>query len=140
MRRVAFAVFATCVLAVAASLAGAAHAGDYYRYDDDGYRVRPSYRSASVWYSSSCCYRKIVRHERTVRYVPIERHRYVDRAYRYGSYDQPRHYRHYAPAYRTSRWIESVYSDNAVDVCYPRRVRVLDGRGGWIWGVRAVCD
>ena len=138
MRRVAFAVTATCVFAFITALAGAAQAGEYYR-SDDGYRVQPYHRSVNVWYSSSCCYRKVVRHERIVRYVPVERHRYVERPYRYGYYDEPRPYRRYAPAYRSSHWVESVYSGNA-DICYARRVRVLDGRGGWIWGVRTVCN
>ena len=138
MRRVAFAVLAACVLAIAASFTGAAKAREYYRYDD-GYRVQPYHRNVRVWYSSSCCYRRIVRHERTVRYVPVERYGYGGRRYRYGYYDEPRRYRRYAPAYRTSHWVEDVYSGNA-EICYARRVRVLDGRGGWVWGIRAVCD
>lgn len=138
MRHVAFAVLFACVFAFAATLAGAAHAGEYYR-TDDGYRVRPYHRSVNVWYSSSCCYRKVVRHVRTVRYVPVERYGRYERPYRDGYYDEPRRYRRYAPAYRSSHWVENVYS-NTADICYPRRVRILDGRGGWIWGVRTVCN
>jgi hypothetical protein len=53
-------------------LASPAKAGDYY--EDDYYR---HHHADSAWYSSDCCYRKVVRHERSVRYVREEEERTV---------------------------------------------------------------
>jgi hypothetical protein len=32
------------------------------------------YGGRYVWYSANCCYQKAVRHERDVRYVPVDRY------------------------------------------------------------------
>lgn len=145
MRRVAFAILSFCAVAFIALFAGPTQAGEYYRHDD-GYSYRPYHRNVRVWYSSSCCYRRVVRHEARVRYVPVERYGYYGRPYRDGYYDRPYrrseyerpyHYSDY-PYYRSSTvsgWRET--SD--VDNCYWRRTRVLDGRGGWVWGAARVC-
>lgn len=140
MRRIAFAVLCSCVLVSISFVTSPAKAGDY---NEDGYyRHR---HSGNVWYSSSCCYKKIVRHERSVRYVPVdeerryERHGYYDRPYRSSSYyDAPRRYvdDSYAPRRYDSYSGYSSYADS----CYTRRVQVEDGRGGWVWGVKRVCD
>jgi hypothetical protein len=60
--------------------------GRYYRGYNGGYNGY-SRGVANVWYSSQCCYRKLVRHVREVRFVrtePYRRYGYYDRPYRYG--------------------------------------------------------
>lgn len=140
MRRIAFALLYSCLLVSLGILTSPAKAGDY---NDDGYyRHR---HSSNVWYSSNCCYKKIVRHERSVRYVPVdedrsyERHGYYERPYRQSySYAAPRRYvdDSYGPRRYDSYSGYSSYADS----CYTRRVQVEDGHGGWVWGVRRVCD
>jgi hypothetical protein len=90
-----------------------------------------------------------VRHERSVRYVPEDygyRSSYYDdgyyrRSYRSGYYERP-YYRHryysdcYERPYRSYRYYDAGYS--SYDSCYRGRVRVADGRVGWVWG-RRVC-
>jgi hypothetical protein len=155
MRRVAFAVLSSCVVAFIALFAGPSHAGDYY--SDDGYYSRPYHRNVHVWYSSSCCYRRVVRH--AAYYERLDHYGYDDRSYRSGYYDRPyrrygyydRPYRggYYDRSYRDGYYGRSRYSDYSYDrgyggsyasSCYWRRTRVLDGRGGWVWGSRRVCD
>lgn len=144
MRRIAFAALCSCVLVSISFVTSPAKAGDY---NENGYyRQR---HSGNVWYSSNCCYKKIIRHERSVRYVPVdeerrnERHGYYDRPYRSSSYyDTPRRY--VDDSYTTRRHdgysrYSGSYSSYA-DSCYTRRVQVEDGRGGWVWGVKRVCD
>lgn len=137
-----------------------AKAGDYY---DNGYRTS-GYRN--VYYSSSCCYKKVVRHETTSRYVRVDEDRsyyrggYYDRPYRSSSYyDRPRRYvddNYYAPrryvGYDNGGY--SGYSDYSNysgysgnpgysaygQSCYRQRVRVEDGRGGWVWSSTRVCN
>ncbi len=142
MRRIVFAVLSACVLVSLGLLTSPAKAGDY---NEDGYyRHR---HSDNVWYSSNCCYRKVVRHERSVRYERVdeersyERHGYYDRSYRQSYYsDTPRRYRDdsYAPRhYGYSGY--SGYSGYASYANSCDRRRIADGRGGWVWGVRADC-
>jgi hypothetical protein len=162
MRRIVFAVLSACVLVALAVLASPAKAGDDY---EDGYHRHR--HSGNVSYSSSCCYRKVVRHERSVRYVrediedrPYHRNGYYDRSsYRSSYYERPSYRSSYSdrPYYRSryyddrsryaddgyvSRRYVSDYSGDSsyADNCYRRRVRVEDGRGGWVWGVRSSCD
>lgn len=127
-----------------------AKAGDYY---DNGYR---SSGYGNVYYSSSCCYKKVVRHQTTSRYVRVDEDRsyyrgggYYDQSYRSSSYyDQPRRYvddNYYAPrryvGYDNGGYSGySGYSAYAQQGCYDRRVRVDDGRGGWVWGSTRVCN
>ncbi len=159
MYRMARMIFGLVALLFAAPfVSNAAQAGEYYH---GGY----GYRSGNVSYSSNCCYRKVVRTVRTVRYVR------VDDGYRHGYY--PRHHRsyYYGSPYRTVRYREpyyrpAVYSepyrrpyydgrpyryDGAYydgyrpyrvsygDSCTVRRVRVSDGYGGWVWARSRVC-
>jgi hypothetical protein len=151
MRRVVFAVLSACVLVALGVLASPAKAGDDY---EDGYHRHR--HSGNVSYSSSCCYRKVVRHERSVRYVredyedrPYHRNGYYDRrSYRSSYYDRP-HYRsrydydrprYVDDGYVSRRYVSdySGYSSYA-DNCHRHRVPVADGRGGWVWGVRSSC-
>ena len=110
MRRITWVVLCSCMLAAIALASSPARAGDYYYgdgyygggyrssgYYNDGYSYRPRWHHRSVWYSSNCCYRKVVRHERSVRYVPEGygyRSGYYDggyyrRSYRSGYYERP---------------------------------------------------
>jgi len=138
MRQFAFAVLCSCLLLSLGLFSAPAQAGDYYGGGYYGHR-------GNVWYSSSCCYRKVVRHERSVRYVrTYDEGSYYrsgyDRPYRHGYYDRPyrsRYYygesrRYYGGGYYTG---DAGYGDG----CYRRSVRVADGRGGWVWGTRSSC-
>lgn len=153
VRNIRFAIVAACVPMVIGILAGPVNAHDYY---DSGYRREG--RAAGVSYSTDCCYRKIIRHWRSVRYErvyepPRRRHSHrhygenysADRPHRYSddyygprryvgeNYDGPRRYvseSHYGrPRYADYR----SYSDD----CQLRRL--WDGRGGWVWGIRRGC-
>ena len=115
--RTAFAVLCTCVLLALGAFAGPAQAGGYRYYDDGYYPRRPQ---GDVWYSSKCCYKKIVRHVRQVRYVRVSPWR------RYGYYGDD--YRPYRP-YRPSRPYgdyggPASYTDIYIDV--PPRPRYVD--------------
>jgi len=175
--RAASAILCTCVLFVLGVFVAPAEAGGY-RYGD-GYYPRygghyPRY-GGDVWYSSKCCYKKIIRHD--ARFVRIDPWR------RYGEYAPYRPWRegYYAPPYRPNYYRPASYTDvyvgparryngyppgyfnggynghngyngydgydayNSVNVvgaptCIQRRVPVLDGRGGWVWGFKQVCN
>jgi hypothetical protein len=105
MRHIAFAVLCSCVLVL---LGVSAKAGDYY---DDGYY---RHRSNNVWYSSSCCYKKVIRHERSVRYSRIEEERRYDRQ---GYYDRPYRDNYSERPYRDS-YSERPYRDSYYDRPY----------------------
>ena len=151
------------------SLIDPVKAGDYYdegyqssRYDSaTGGYSNGGFSGRTVRYSRDCCFEKVVRHEKSVRYVRtyggVDRSSSYDRPYyRYGnsggndggyssgynggdyrrpyyrsSYDAPRSY---APSY-TSGYGDIGYGSN----CGGRRVRVFDGRGGWVWSVQSGC-
>jgi hypothetical protein len=112
-----------CVLIPFGLAAGPANAGEYY---DDGY-YRHSYAD-NVWYSSHCCYRKIVRHEQSVRYVRVEneapyyQHGYYERPYYERSYSDRSYYeRPYRSSYyyeRPYRWGHYVRPWHYVDYSY----------------------
>jgi len=138
MRRIAFALLTAFVFVSFGFVTSPARAGDYgyygdgysgdayytgyrhhrtydhyysRRYSDDGYYRR--HRHRSVWYTSSCCYRKVVRHTRSVRYVrtyddygyyrrPYRHVYYSDyytRPYRYYSYRRPYYHHTYSGYY-----------------------------------------
>lgn len=88
-----------------------------------------------VWYSSSCCYQKIVRHETRTRYVPV-----YDGHYQVYPYYRP--YRHlYADLWDVDdtrrfhrRYRYDGYAHYSKDLCYWRRTR-----GGAGWGRERVC-
>jgi hypothetical protein len=87
MRKVILAVSWIFFAATSVALLGtAAQAGDYY----GGSSYAPRHYG-QVWYSSSCCYRRVVRHERSVYYVPAYGGGYYsDRHYGYrGGYYGP---------------------------------------------------
>jgi hypothetical protein len=149
--RAALAILCTCVLLVLGAFVSRAQAGDY-RYSDSGYY--PRHYGGDVWYSSKCCYKKTIRHVRTVRYVridPYRRHSYYDsyRPWREGYYHRPVSHsdiyvdgprRRYVggPSYDAYEAYNAAGADVAPR-CYQRRAPVPDGRGGWLWGVKQVC-
>lgn len=159
MRNIRIAIMAACVPIVIGVLAGPVNAGDYY---DSGYRRE--WRSASVSHSTDCCYRKIIRHWRTVRYERVyepsrRRHRHYGDSYSpyrhsedyYGprryvseSYSAPRQYAgetYTAPRRNVSQsyYEPPRYAENRSygDDCRLRRL--WDGQGGWVWSVRRGC-
>jgi hypothetical protein len=163
VRNIRFLVVAACAPIVIGILAGPVNAGDYY---DSGYRRE--WRSVDARYSTDCCYRKIIRHWRSVRYERVyepPRRRYYprrygedtlpDRPYRYsGDYYAPR--RDVSESYSAPRrYISETYVPRrGVSQSYygpPRYAeyrsygddcrlrRLWDGQGGWVWGIRRGC-
>lgn len=118
----AIATAALCLCSLSLGLAGGpAQAGGY--------------GEGQVWYSSSCCYQKLVRHQRDVFYV------------RAGAYmpDYVYPYRRaygYAAPYRRVRLSEFDYYSRSGDYgragCFWQEepIRVWPG---WVWGVRTTC-
>ncbi len=147
MSRIAYVILCSCLLVFTVLLAGPVRAGDYrdgyYRdgYDSGRYYRSHSYRSRSyrarrlrVWYSSNCCYRKIVRHVRAVRYVRVRpRHRYYSRYY-----NRPRYRVSYydVPPRRYDRY--DGYADRGYR-CHRQRVRAIGAYGERVWVVRTRC-
>ncbi|HET7598236.1 MAG TPA: hypothetical protein VFK15_14990 [Burkholderiales bacterium] len=95
--------------------------GGYYgaRYYAGGVYGSPA--GDYVWYSSSCCYRKIVRHERSVRYERV----HAGGAYYGGAgyYDPPPYYapsRYYDRPYRYGYYVDygRSYYGSPRGVCY----------------------
>lgn len=138
MLRIAYVILCSCLVVVAGL--GATPAG---AHEDDGYYSdvvnRPHRRP--VWYSSTCCYLKIVRHvgdRRQVRYVRVRGNRYRpnDRA----PPRKPVTYRH-RPRPTTKYDVYVVRRDRGVrrDRCHRRRVRVLSADGGSVWALTARC-
>jgi hypothetical protein len=93
-----------------------------HRYYDDSY-VR---RHGGVRYTSSCCYRKVVRHARSVWY---ERARRRHRRIHYGD--------HYVRPYRTYDLGYTRLGYRGYGAC--RRIPLADGRGGWVRSRPAGC-
>jgi hypothetical protein len=150
MRRLASAFLSACLLIGLSLLARPAQAGDYYYgegyyphgYYGDYYRPH-RHHHASVWYSSSCCYRKVVRHVTTVHYERVdEGYPYYRHPYYRGYHEHP-YYRHpYYEGYNYRPYRH--YSLGYGAVGYPGyavcgRIRIPDGRGGWVWGRPAGC-
>ena len=143
MPRIAYVILSSCLVAFAALGASSANAGGH----DDGYTrdvtLRP-HRVVRVWYSSNCCFRKIVRHERKVRYVrtPPPRYRPADESEppRYRRHDG-KHERPYRQTYDVPR--HHAVADNGyggrVEHCHRKRVRVLGADGGAVWALTARC-
>jgi hypothetical protein len=148
MPRIAFVILCSSLIVFAGLVASPANAGGRHH----GYYVDvvyPPNRPSRVWYSSNCCYMKIVRHvrgERQVRYVKVElprkkearvkrqRHRAYGsdrdwRRERVSRYDLPRRHAEYK--------VIVVRPDR--DRCRHERVRVLAAGGGWVWAVKARC-
>jgi hypothetical protein len=161
MLRVAFALALSLFLLPIGAMNGPAKAGEYDGYGDGYY---PRHHHRNVWYSSSCCYRKVVRHSAHYERIYGDgyyRHRsdYSDPYYRSSYYDRPYRSSYYSDSYY-SRPYRSYYSDSYygrpryssycyrdygyngyasyADNChsYPRKIRIDDDRGGWVWGKR----
>lgn len=163
MPRIAYVILCSCLLVITGFIASAANAGgrdDGYRdvgYRDGGYYVdvaAPPRRPHRVWYSSTCCYRKIVRHVghvRQVRYVrvasapppivePPVKHHY------YGPVPRPRPHEqigHTDVGRHAAKYEVIVVKRDAERdrrPCRHKRVRVLSGDGGSVWALSAACD
>ncbi|MGC1465145.1 MAG: hypothetical protein WA792_05380 [Pseudolabrys sp.] len=152
MRRVGLMIVFACLLAAAGTWSDSAKAGEYGYYGDGYHR----HYSGNVWYSSNCCYRRVVRH--SAHYE----HLYGDGYYpRHGYYDSPYRSSYYGPSYRSGGYYGRPYYgdsyrprgyaygygghvgyggyDSYDCSAYSHRVKVYDGRGGWVWGGRAGC-
>lgn len=153
MGRNSIALLFACVLISFGIAASPAKAGDYY--EDGYYRHR---HSDNVSYSSDCCYRKTVRHERRVHYSRVEdedsyRSSYYERPYRSSYYQSPYRSSYYERPYRSSYSYDSprYYSDDSYSrtryadygysssgaQCWPMQMDGIIG-GPWV-GVRAGC-
>ncbi|MFA6265717.1 MAG: hypothetical protein WC670_08395 [Pseudolabrys sp.] len=172
MRRIALTILGLCLLLTLSLVtSNNATAGDYYY-------GRSGYRGENVRYSSNCCYRKIVKVVRKVRYVRVDdgyRHGYEAPRYRSSYYSDPYRSTYYSEPYRGTYYNEPYrttsysapyrgptyygrpyrydggeyyggtggyrvgYSAGYGDGCTVRRVRVADGRGGWVWARSRVC-
>lgn len=155
MHRILLMIPGLLVLAFA-SLLTSTHvtAGEYY---DGGYVSR-----GAVSHSSSCCYRKVVRIVRTVRYVRVDdgyRHGYYAPRHRSSYYGTPYRSTYYGEPYRSAYDYDRPYrydgggyyggyyggygvsrvSYGYGESCTVRRVRVADGYGGWVWARSRVC-
>lgn len=117
MRRIIIVTFASCLLAWLGALTVPAQAADYY-----GGHNR--YRQA--WRGGDCCARMVLRYEPRVRYL-----RLVEQL-PYCAYCDNPPTRYLADPYWSPVYVPA-------DVCPPQRVRIADGRGGWVWGVRPIC-
>jgi hypothetical protein len=150
MSRVLSAFVLSGLLALLAVItAGSARAGEYgyYRGDYDGGYDGRSYTH------SNCCYRRVVEYDR-VNSEDYDRpyYRNYGYGYRYGSRYGSRNGYRYGSYYGTSRYYDRRpyygyantyygydYASSYADGCYGQRVRMDDGRGGWVWGVPVNC-
>jgi hypothetical protein len=120
--RIAFALICSFVFTSLFSFASPAKAGEY------GGRY--------VWTSGSCCYQKVVRHQRAVRYLP------ADACRPYGVYcTRPR-----VDAYRPERVVRfsefdfyTTVADYAEARCHWQEMPLRAGRSLWVWGVKTDC-
>jgi hypothetical protein len=146
------------LIAFAGIVAGPVNAGSRgYGYRGAEYYVDVDYpprRPSRAWYSSSCCYMKIVRHvghKRQVRYVKVkpwrmkqvllEQKRERERAARRKRLRKRAIRRDRAGRYAKYEVIVVRRNGDGVRKrCRHRRVRVLKPGGGWTWAVRARCE
>ena len=135
MRAFVYAALCSCAFVFCLST-GPAQAGGYGYGVYGGYG---GYRGSDVWYSSSCCYQKLVRHRRDVFYVRAG-------AYVPGYYLYPRRYGygygHFVVPYRRVRLSEfdyySRYGGYGRVGCYWREAPIPVWLG-WVWGVSTTC-
>lgn len=137
MRSVVLCVLSWCVFTSLAFLSGPAKAGDDY--------ANHPRRNVRVWYTSSCCYRKIVRDVTTVRYVRVKPRHRAYRASYYRPYRYGRSWRHYRARYHYGyrywprwRYVGVLYA-NYVPPPDCRLVRIAGIDDTWVWARRAGC-
>jgi len=122
--RIAFVLICSFVFTSLCSFVSPANAGEY------GGRY--------VWTSGSCCYQKVVRHQRAVRYLSAG-------AYRpYGVYyTRPRVHAYRPERYRVVRFSEFDFYATVADYtearCHWQEVPLRAGRSFWVWGVKTDC-
>lgn len=139
MRAIACAALCSCLFALGLPATPVQAGGYGYGYGSHGWHGGyGGYRARHVWYSSSCCYRKVVRHQRDVVY------------FRAGTnipdyvvvYPRPPVYAQYVAPYRRVRLSEfdyySRYGDYGRAGCFWNEapIRIWPG---WVWGVRTTC-
>ena len=130
MRSALFAALCSCLSAFGLS-AAPAQAGSYGGHG--------GYGANYVWYSASCCYQKVVRHQRDVFYVRAGQYipDYVI------EYPRPPVYAQFVEPHRRVRFTEfdyySRYGDYGRVGCYWHETPLRDWRGGWVWGRRTIC-
>jgi hypothetical protein len=122
--RIAFVLICSFVFTSLCSLVSPANAGDY-----GGRYVR---------YSGGCCYQKVVRQPRGIRYLPAETYR------PYGVYyERPAVYVHRPVRQRLVRFSEFDFYTTVADYteahCYWQEVPLRAGRSFWVWGVKTDC-
>lgn len=137
MRAIACAALCSCLFTLALPAAPAQAGG--YGYGVHGWHGGyGGYGARHVWYSSSCCYRKVVRHQRDVVYFRAG----TDIPDYVVVYPQPPVYAQYAAPYRRVRSSEFDYYSRWGDYgrvgCYWNETPIHDWVG-WVWGVRTRC-
>jgi hypothetical protein len=114
-----------------AILTAPARAGDFYGGDYYGYAGCGDGYYGGIAYGSGYSYGY------------AERPYYYRQRYIGGYYDRPYYpyYRSYGYRYvpRHSYYGGYGYASYAGG-CYRTRVRIPDGRGGWVWGSQRICD
>ena len=127
MPRIAYVILCSCLIAVVGLLAQPAKAGDR---EDGSYDIHVSYRphySNRAWFTSTCCYLKIVRHahgRRQVRYMRVR-----DTEHSAARYERDRPRRH----------VEEDAIVHRRKHCIRKRVRVLGANGKAVWALTAHC-
>jgi hypothetical protein len=137
MRAVVLCVLSWCVFTSLAFLSGLAKAGDNYATDPQ--------RSVRVRYTSSCCYRKIVRDVTIVRYVRVKPRYRPYRAGYYRPYRYARPWRRYRARYYLGyhywprwRYVGVRYANYVPPPdCWLVRITSIDDT--WVWARRAGC-
>src|SRR5262245_17081400 len=84
------------LLSLSLLTSGTVAAGEYFYGNGGGYGGYGSYGGGNVWYSSSCCYRKVVKHVRRVAYVRSFGDGYYAPRYRSSYYDGGGYYGGYS--------------------------------------------
>ncbi|MGA7974201.1 MAG: hypothetical protein WCA36_15485 [Pseudolabrys sp.] len=127
MTRIAYVILCSCLIVVVGLLAQSAKAGDR---EDGAYDAHVSYRphhSNRAWFTSTCCYLKIVRHAHGRREVRYMRVRDTEHSASRFDRDKPRrHVEEDAPVYHRKH-------------CTRKRVRVLGVGGRSVWALTARC-
>jgi len=133
MTRIAYVILCSCLLAVVGLVAQPARAGDR---EDGAYDIHVTYQGhhgkrphygRRVWFSSACCYLKIVRHaygRRQVRFMRVR-----DTEHPTAGYEREKVRRHAEVDVPLPRRRQ----------CYRKRVHVLGADGKAIWALTAKC-
>ena len=137
MTRIAYVILCSCLLAAVGFIAQPASAGDR---EDGAYDVHLTYRphhargphyARRIWYTSTCCYLKIVRHAYGRRQVRFMRVRDTDHPT--AGYEREKLRRH------ADRHAEEDVPLPHRRHCNRHRVRVFGADGKAVWALTARC-